>query len=346
MHTEGQSGPNPNKGKVLQPREGVQVTLGNPIGSGGYATVYEATWTEGGISHTVAVKRLHAGLMENPKVVAGFTDEFYLLQARQREVEIARAADSASQNSWNYHHPRVFDFGSDSDGLYIVMEYIEGENLGDVLKKQHDKKGPPFTPEQTVSLMYQAFDAVIDAETASRHTGRDSLVIWDFRSTNIILTPEGELRITDLGNAMMQREVAEITYGSPTGGAPGYLAPEQLEQLLHTPDGSVTYGPLPSARTNVYQLGLLLYELVMGERITDLLQRIGFATELDIDIAITQGEMHKHIIYALESRGNAMSDQVKDLIIIATDPNPDNRYASAFEFMGKFAHAVGDARYR
>lgn len=204
-------------GRVL----GGRYRLLAPIGTGASATVYAAEDVT--LHRRVAVKLLHAGLA---------ADEAFLRRFRAE----ARAAASLS-------HPnvmRVFDWGEDEEGPYLVLELLEGGSLRDLLDGGH-----LLTREQAARAGAEAADAL-------DHAHRRGLVHRDVKPANLLFDDEGRLRVADFGLA---RALAEATLTEPVGSVVGtarYVAPEQVA------------GATADERTDVYALALVLVEAVTG----------------------------------------------------------------------------------
>jgi serine/threonine-protein kinase len=205
-------------GRVL----GGRYRLLAPIGTGGSAHVYLAE--DDTLRRRVAVKLLHAGLAD---------DESFLRRFR------AEAQAAAALNHSNIM--RVFDWGEADDGPYLVLEYLGGGSLRDVLDS-----GQRLSPAQAAAVGLQAAKALDYAH-------RRGLVHRDIKPANLLFDDEGRLCIADFGVA---RALAEATWTEPTGAMVGtarYAAPEQAQ------GGSL------DGKADVYALGLVLIEAVTGE---------------------------------------------------------------------------------
>lgn len=156
---------------------------------------------------------------------------------RVRFLQEARAAA-------NMVHPNivtVFDFGHDADRYFIVMEYVEGTELKTLMRRQG-----PLPVDQAVDLMIQ-----ICAGVGYAH--RAGLVHCDLKPQNILVTPDGRAKITDFGIARALAAIDADEHTDIVWGSPQYFAPEQAA------------GEAPSPATDVYALGVILYEMLAGE---------------------------------------------------------------------------------
>ncbi|NVN91263.1 MAG: serine/threonine protein kinase [Desulfuromonadales bacterium] len=142
-------------------------------------------------------------------------------------------------------HPnivRVFNVDQDGDTVYITMEYIEGESLVTLMKKE------PFLPEAIAE-----FGATVAEALDSAH--RKGIVHRDVKPSNILFKSDGRLKITDFGIAHIEdSSMAEQTQAGEILGTPAYMSPEQV--LSRPVDG----------RSDLFSLGIILYELATGKR--------------------------------------------------------------------------------
>ena len=221
------SGGDPLVGRLLDRR----YRIGRRIARGGMASVYEATDTR--LDRIVAVKVMHPGL--------GDDDEF-----AQRFVREARAAA-------RLNHPHVvgvYDQGDDTadgtDTVFLVMEYVPGHTLRDVIRKE-----APMPPARALALL----EPVVSALAAAHRAG---LIHRDVKPENVLIADEAHgstIKVADFGLA---KAVSADTQHTATGGVligtVSYLAPELVV------DGRA------DARADVYAVGVVLYELLTGSK--------------------------------------------------------------------------------
>ena len=241
------------------------------IGEGGMANVYLAKDTI--LGRKVAVKVLRGDLAGDEKFVRRF----------QRE---ARSASSLSHSNI----VEIYDVGEDEGNFYIVMEFIEGKTL-----KQLIKKRGVLTLSETVDIMLQLLDALSSAH--------DSCIIHrDIKPQNIMVKESGLAKITDFGIAVALNSV-ELTQTNSVMGSVHYLPPEQAS------------GKGSTVRSDIYSLGILMFEMLTG--------RMPFRGDSAVEIAL------KHMKEELPSPKElnpVIPQSVENIILKAAAKNPKNRY--------------------
>src|SRR5919202_6522602 len=189
------------------------------LGAGGMATVYLAE--DEHLGRKVAVKRLHSDSPEDA--------------ARRFERE-AKVGASLS-------HPNlvtVFDTVADDEGVLIVIEYVAGENLAQLMARER------VPAEQAISIIRQVAGAL-------DHAHKAGVVHRDVKPANILISPDGKAKLVDLGIATAS-ERTQITAAGTVLGTPAYMAPEQLE------GGRITKA------VDIYALGAVAFELLSGRK--------------------------------------------------------------------------------
>ena len=211
-------------------------SLHGEIASGGMATVYFGRLAgEGGFSRVVAIKCMHPHLANDPEFKAMFLDEARLA-ARIR-------------------HPNVvstIDIGSGEGGMFLVMEYINGESLATLIKDAilRGERVPTFL---ALRIVIDALYGLHAAHTATDDNGAPlSIVHRDVSPQNILVAIDGHARVLDFGIAKAAGR-AHTTREGQLKGKFRYMAPEQIQ------DHGVT------AKTDVYAMSVVLWELLTGE---------------------------------------------------------------------------------
>ena len=246
------------------------------IGEGGMANVYLAYDTI--LDRDVAVKVLRGDLAGDEKFVRRF----------QRE-----ALSASSLN-----HPNiveVYDVGEDHGMYYIVMEYIEGKHLKDLIKKRGK-----LTLSEVIDIMLQITDGMSVAH--------DSYIIHrDIKPQNIMILENGLVKITDFGISMAMN-ATQLTQTNSVMGSVHYLPPEQA------------MGKGSSLQSDIYSMGIVMYELLVG--------KLPYKGDNAVEIAL------KHLKEPLPSIKDELPNipqSVENIIIKATAKNPKNRYNDARE---------------
>jgi serine/threonine protein kinase len=246
------------------------------IGEGGMANVYLAKDTI--LEREVAVKILRGDLAFDEKFVRRF----------QRE---ALSASSLS-------HPNIvemYDVGEDDGKYYIVMEFIEGKTLKQLIKK----RGFLTVPE-VVDIMLQLTDGLAHAH--------DSYIIHrDIKPQNILILDNGLVKITDFGIAMALNS-SELTQTNSVMGSVHYLPPEQAS------------GRGSTIKSDIYSLGIIMYELLTG--------KLPFKGENAVEIALKQ---LKDKMPNIRKQMTDIPQSIENIILKATAKNPKNRYNDARE---------------
>jgi serine/threonine-protein kinase len=191
------------------------------VARGGMASVYRAT--DERLDRSVAVKVMQPALAESDDFVRRFI----------------REAQSAARLS-HPHVVNVFDQGRDGEIVFLVMEYVEGRNLRDVLRA-----AGRLTPGQALGVLEP-----IAAAVAAAH--RAGIVHRDMKPENVLMATDGRIKVADFGLARaIESSSITMTQGQLIG-SPAYLAPEQLERGVADP------------RADVYAIGVMAFELLTG----------------------------------------------------------------------------------
>lgn len=246
------------------------------IGKGGMADVFLGTDTI--LNREVAVKVLHPNYAQDKDFIARFRQE--------------------AQAAANLNHPNVvsiFDWGSEGSIYFIVMEYIEGRSLKEII----DNEGK-ILPERA---------AEIAAETCSalQYAHRHNIVHRDIKPHNIIITMTGQVKVTDFGIARAGGGEA-ITRTGMVMGTAQYISPEQAQ------------GMPVDGRSDIYSTGIMLYEMLTGRLPFDDPNPLAVAYKQVNEDPVAPSIIAPQVSPALEA-----------IVMKSLAKNPDNRYASARE---------------
>ena len=255
------------------------------IGEGGMANVYLANDTI--LDRKVAVKVLRGDLSSDDKFIRRF----------QRE------ALSVS----NLSHPNiveVYDVGEEEGNHYIVMEYIEGKTLKQLLKKRES-----LTLTEVIDIMTQLTDGIA-------HAHESYIIHRDIKPQNIMIEDDGRIKITDFGIAMALN-ATQLTQTNSVMGSVHYLPPEQAS------------GKSASIKSDIYSLGILMYELLTGS--------VPFKGDNAVEIALKH---MKDKIPSIRKQDPSIPQSVENIILKAAAKNPRNRYDSAKEMHEDLIHCL------
>jgi serine/threonine protein kinase len=250
------------------------------VGAGGMAEVYRAH--DELLGRDVAIKVLSERFARDSSFVERFRRE--------------------AQSAANLNHPQIvslYDYGSDGDAYFIVMEFIDGTSLADIIHRE-----APLLPERAAEIALDVAKALDRAHSAG-------IVHRDIKPGNILITKDGHTKVTDFGIARAAHGDNEQTM-TQTGmviGTAAYLSPEQAQ------------GQPVDGRSDLYSLGVVLYEMLVGHA--------PFAGDTPLAIA------YKHVreTAAPPSSLNPDVPGALDAIVMkALAKNRDNRYQSAVEF--------------
>ncbi len=257
------------------------------VGKGAMARVYRARQVS--LDRIVAVKILPKKMSDN----RDFVDRFY---------KEGQAAARLSHNNI----VQAIDVGESPDGFhYFVMEFVEGKTLYDLMAAPPAGEGKSFSEAEALDIGIQMADALA-------HAHQRGLIHRDVKPKNIILTPQGVAKLTDLGLArqMDDKRAAELEAGKAYG-TPYYISPEQIRG-----DRDIDF------RADIYSLGATLYHLVTG--------RPPFEGETPAAV------MHKHLGQALipaDHVNTALSAGVGEIIDIAMAKRREDRYESTEQML-------------
>jgi eukaryotic-like serine/threonine-protein kinase len=273
-------------------RLGERYELGGLIGRGGMADVRVGRDLR--LGRTVAIKRLRTDLASDPSFQARFRRE--------------------AQSAASLNHPAivaVYDTAEESDNEghllpYIVMEYVEGRTLREVLRE-----GRKILPQR-------ALEITADVLSALDYSHRAGIVHRDIKPANVMLTPNGQVKVMDFGIARAVADSsATMTQTAAVLGTAQYLSPEQAR------------GEPVDARSDIYSTGCLLYELLTG--------RPPFVGDSPVSVA------YQHVRETPERPSlynPEVSDDVDAIVAKALSKRIENRYQSAEEMRADIERAL------
>ncbi len=241
------------------------------IGEGGMAVVYKAK--DHLLNRNVAVKVLKEQFSSDTEFVEKFKRE-------------ATAAASLSDNNI----VNIYDVGSQNDINYIVMEYVSGKTLKQIIKEE-----VRIPPEKTVEIAIQIAKAL-------RCAHRNNIIHRDIKPHNILVTEDGIVKVTDFGIAKASNSVT-ITNSNKIMGSAHYFSPEQAR------------GSFVDFRTDIYSLGIVMYEMVTG--------KVPYDAESPVSIALKH--IQEPVVPPIKLNEN-VPEGLNKLILKAVEKEPIKRY--------------------
>ncbi|MBF0578351.1 Stk1 family PASTA domain-containing Ser/Thr kinase [Erysipelotrichaceae bacterium RD49] len=255
------------------------------IGQGGMADVYLAY--DEIMGRDVAIKVLRTKLANDQQTLVRFI----------REASAARKLS----------HPNVveiYDVGESGDLHYIVMEYINGMTLKELISRTG-----PVPAAQAVEIMKKLTSAVIEAHSRN-------IIHRDIKPQNVLVSKTGDLKIADFGIALAADSIT-LTRNNAVMGSSHYLAPESAAGLI------------PDFRVDIYSLGIVFFELLTGS--------VPFTGPNPAAIAL------KHMqdpLPRISPYNKTVSHAVENVVIKAAAKNPAERYQSAAELLEAIEHCM------
>ncbi len=256
------------------------------LGRGGAAEVYKAYNPQ--LERLVAIKVLHAHLAEAPDFTGRFLREARVVALLQHP-----------------HIVQVFDFDTDHERPYMVMEYVPGSSLKSRLDECYAR-----AERLPLVEVLRLFRALLSAVGYAHAQG---MIHRDLKPANILLDPHGRPVLTDFGIARILG-ADKLTASGMTLGTPAYMSPEQGQ------------GQAADERSDLYALGIVLYECLTGS--------VPF--DADTSVALLLKHIHQPVPVLTEARPD-LDAALESIVNRALAKNPDERYQSAPELWAALA---------
>jgi len=262
-----------------------QYQLIEPISSGGMATIYKAY--QPALDRVVAIKVLPEFLLNQP----GFLERFKI------EAQAIAKLD----------HPHilpVYDYGEAARTPYLVMKYVSGGTLKDLMTKGL------IDPRQAAPLLRQMAEAL-------EHAHQQGVIHRDVKPSNVLLQDGRWVQLMDFGLAKLMTNTSNITVSGTGVGTPDYMSPEQAQ------------GTPIDQRTDIYSLGVVLYQMLTGD--------VPFRAETPLAV------MLKHIAEPpppLRTKNPDISQDIEQVVLKALAKAREERYTHAVEFAEAFEFAL------
>jgi len=214
------------------------------------------------------------------------------------EDELHRRFQREALSATSLTHPNIvsiYDVGDDGDLHYIVMEYVQGKTL-----KQYIQEFAPISPARSVHIMKQLTSAIANAH-------ENHIIHRDIKPQNILMDAEGNVKITDFGIAMTL-SATSFTQTNSVLGTVHYLSPEQAR------------GGTATNKSDIYALGIVLYELLTGE--------LPFSGESAVSIALKHLQSETPSVRAFDA---TIPQSLENVVLKATAKDSSHRYSTVEE---------------
>ncbi|MFL0249905.1 Stk1 family PASTA domain-containing Ser/Thr kinase [Clostridium neuense] len=252
--------------------------LEEEIGVGGTAVVYKAKDTI--LNRNVAVKVLKNELSDDDDFVAKF---------KREATSVASISDINIVN--------IYDVGADGKINYIVMEYIDGKTLKEIIKQEKE-----IDIKKIIAIAVQITKALDCAH-------KNNIIHRDIKPHNIMVTKDGLVKVTDFGIAKASNSVT-ITSTNKVVGSAHYLSPEQAQ------------GKQVDCRTDIYSFGIVLYEMATGK----------VPHDADTPVSVALKHIQEPVIPPKNLNEN-IPDSLNRLILKCLEKNPDDRYQNTRQIL-------------
>lgn len=229
----------------------------------------------------------------------------------ENEEENMKRFQREALSATSLMHPNIvsiYDVGEDQNMHYIVMEYVKGKTL-----KQYIKEFAPLSPARAVQIMKQLTSAIA-------HAHENQIIHRDIKPQNILMDEEGNVKVTDFGIAT---SLAATSYTKTNSviGTVHYLSPEQAR------------GGIATKKSDIYSLGIVLYELLTGE--------LPFSGESAVSIALKHLQAETPSVRDFDA---SIPQSLENVILKATAKNADHRYQSVEEMEEDLETCLSPAR--
>lgn len=248
------------------------------IGEGGMGSVFLAQHTQ--LDRKAAVKALHPTLVNNPHIRERFKNE--------------------ASTMAHLKHPSIvslYDYMEAPNGLFLIMEYIEGRPLDEYITQISG----PISEEKTIAF----FTQILDGFDYAHNKG---VIHRDIKPSNLIITPEDEVKILDFGIAkLLGNDNKALTQAGSRMGTVLYMSPEQVK------------GSNIDLRSDIYALGVTLFQMLTGKG--------PYPAQ-----GVTEYEVYNKIVNEPLPKVQNISPKMQEIINKATAKNPDERFQNCQEF--------------
>ena len=261
--------------------------LTEQIGMGGMAIVYKAVDMRTG--HNVAVKVLRPEYNEDAEFIGRF----------QREAE-------AASKMTHHNIVNLLDVGMDGDNRYLVMEYVQGKTLKEVIQER-GRLSAPLACQITIRIL-----------SALEHAHRNGIVHRDIKPQNILVHADGHIKVADFGIARIA-DSSTLTRGDNVMGSVHYFSPEQAR------------GEGANATSDIYSTGIVLYEMLTG--------RVPY--DGDNPVAVAMQHLHATPV-PIQTLSPDVPPAVVAICMKAMEKNPGLRYQSARDMASDLRAAMND----
>lgn len=242
----------------------------------------------GGMAHVYKAKDIIADRIVAVKV---------LKDENKDDLEFVRRFEREASAVLTLSHPNIvksYDVGVDGDMHYLVLEYVEGKTLKEIITAEKT-----LSPKQSINIVSQVLDALT-------HAHECGIIHRDIKPQNVIITPKGKVKLTDFGIARDTASTTRTFAGSNMIGSVHFLSPEQAK------------GEEVMAESDIYSTGIMLYEMLTGT--------VPFSGDNSVAIAL------KHLQEEITPPAQVNSKiprALSDIIVKAASKRPEDRYASA-----------------